>query len=67
MHAVAIHSARVSDNSVYLGMVIFSNASFSKCPELELLAVRPVTRRGVRGLASMAARWCWYSRFRWVR
>ena len=67
MHAVAIHSARVSDNSVYLGMVIFSNASFSKCPELELLAVRPVTRRGVRSLASMPARWYWYSRFRWVR
>ena len=67
MRAVAIHSARVSDNSVYLGMVIFSNASFSKCPELELLAVRPVARRGVCSLASMAARWCWYSRFRWAR
>ena len=54
MHAVAIHRASISDNSTYRGMLISSNARFSKCPELMFLAVRPVTR-GVCSEASMAA------------
>ena len=54
MHAVATHRASMSGNSTYTGMLITSNASFSKCPQLVLLAVRPVTR-GVCSEASMVA------------
>ena len=54
IHAIAIHNASMSDNRAYQGMVIFSIAGFSKCPELAFLAVRPVTR-GVCSEASMVA------------
>ena len=53
--AVAIHRASASGNMVYLNMVIFANTTLVICPELKLLAVRPVTHSGVRSALSVAS------------
>ena len=55
MHAIAIHRASISDNRVYIVMLTISNAESSKCPELPVLAVRPVTHSGVRSMVSVAS------------
>ena len=55
MHAVAIHMASTSDNRVYLIMLIISCAKLNMCPELVVLAVRPVTHSGVRSVLSVAS------------
>ena len=52
---MAIHRASASDNMVYLNMVIFANTTLVICPELELLAVRPAARSGVRSVLSAAS------------
>ena len=52
---MAIHRASVGGNIVYIIMVIFCNAGLAICPELKLLAVRPVTHSGVRSVLSVAS------------
>ena len=55
MCTIAIHRASAGDKIVYIIMLIICDVELGICPELKLLAVRPVTHSGVRSALSVAS------------